>query len=199
MDILYNKIFNSIPEKLFSDEIKLESAIDIYLTATKIRPSCIPFDKGLYEKNLKNPKFNKCLDNLKEIPEITIIIGNYYDNGECLLVVNTKLLKNNFFKRIFSKLEKSYDLYGSKRSSIGETHILIGKMLGYVCPYDITKIFGKTIYDISFIIDNTTHMGCWCPINNLYIKRSIKLLKKINKVLLNINKTCKIELKIKNI
>jgi hypothetical protein len=195
MDILYNKIFNSIPDKLFSDDIKLEAAIDIYLTATKVRPSCIPFDKGLYEKNYN--KWNKCLDNLRQIQEITIIIGNYYDNGECLLIVNTKLLKNNFFKTIFSKLEKSFDLYGIKRSNMSETHILIGKMLGYICPYDTSKLLGKPIYDISFVIDNTIHMGCWCPINNLYIKKSIKLLKNINNVLLHINKKCKMELMIK--
>jgi len=203
-NILYKKILSAIPNNLFINKDGVKScAIDIYFTALGVRPSCIPFDGEVKyggkcgDEMLKSITKNiKCLDKLKKIKEITVIIGNYYDTGEQIVICNTKLLKENYFDTIFNKLEKSYESLGASRGALPETHILIGKMLGYICPLNIIKLYETYLYDIKYIINNREHMGCWCLYEEKYIKKDIKLLKIMNSVLNLIGEVVEIKISI---
>lgn len=203
---LFNKIYKAIPSNLFKHKESInEAAIDIYLTATGVRPACIPFDgeirydgmgsNQMIENILKNPKI---LDKLKKINEIEVLIGPYYDTGTSIVVLNRKESKDTY--KIIHKLEKIADKYGEHRSNAPDIHILMGKLLGYVCPIDLKDIFKqKQVYSIEYTIDNRTHMEVWCPIDKKNMTKALELLEKMNKVLIHLDKTATLNITIKKI
>lgn len=203
---LFNKIYKAIPDNLFKHKESInEAAIDIYLTATGVRPACIPFDgevryngigsNEMIERILKN---HKMLDKLKKINEIEVVIGPYYDTGISIVILNKKEAKDTY--KILNKLEKIADKYGEHRRSAPNIHILMGKLLGYVCPIDLEVIHKqKQIYSIEYTIDNRTHMEVWCPIDRKNVNKALELLERMNKVLAYLDKIAILNITIKNI
>jgi Txe/YoeB family toxin of Txe-Axe toxin-antitoxin module len=148
----------------------------------------------MVERILKNPKM---LDKLKTISNIDILIGPYYDTGTSILIINKK---SNEAYKIIDKLEKIANKYGDHRGNAPNIHVLMGKLLGYVCPVDLKDIYKqKQVYSIEYVIDSRTHMEVWCPIEKKNINKAIELLDKINVVLKPLEKTATLNITITNI
>lgn len=200
---LFNRIVNAIPSGLFKHKESVnEAAIDIYLTAMGVRPACIPFDgevrydgmgsNQMIDNIIKNPKL---LDKLKKINEIEVVIGPYYDTGTSIVVLNRKDAKETY--KILNRLEKIADKYGDQRGNAPNIHVLMGKLLGYVCPIDLKDIYKlKQVYSIEYTIDNRTHMEIWCPIDKKNINKALELLEKMNTVLSQIDRVATLNIKI---
>lgn len=202
---LFNKILKAIPPNLFKHKESVnEAAIDIYLTVTGVRPACIPFDgevrydgmgsSQMVERILKNPTM---LDKLRAIDGIDVIIGPYYDIGTSIVVIN-KQAKEAY--TILKKLEIIANKYGENRGHISSIHVLMGKLLGYVCPIDLKDIYNKKqVYSIEYTIDNRTHMEVWCPIDKKNINKALDLLEKMNEVLKPLDKVATLNIQIRKI
>ncbi len=199
---LFNKIVKAIPTGIFKHKESInEAAIDIYLTATGVRPACIPFDgevrydgvgsSQMVERILKNPAM---LDKLREIDGIEVLIGPYYDTGTAIVVINKK---STAAYKIIEQLDKIAAKYGDHRSSAPGIHVLMGKLLGYVCPIDLKDIYKqKQVYSIEYTIDNRTHMEVWCPIEKKHMNKALELLEKMNSVLLPLDKVATLNIQI---
>jgi hypothetical protein len=160
--------------------------MSIYLTATECRPACVPFDQDLtrdaqyFNEFYNNPKL---LNKLSKIKEIRIFHGPYYDSHNKIVIANTLLLDKT--SKILANIRKN-------RENNKPVHILMGKLLGYVCPLNLEEkgFYDKEYYSVEFEIrDNQTtksprYLGCWCPIDNTRgIVKASKLLIKIQNVL----------------
>jgi hypothetical protein len=193
---LFNNIVKAIPTNIFSSKDSInEAALDIYLTATGVRPGCIPFDGDMSNNGLSSfdmveilNKHPEKLNKLKEIKEIKVIKGPYYDVGESYVVVNKAQLPNT--QKILDKLEK-IRINDKNPQNNGELHILMGKLLGYTCPMDLKDLFKMNeVYSIEFMIDDRSHMPVWCPLEGTHLKKTIwNQLNSIQKVLEPLNKT----------
>jgi hypothetical protein len=42
----------------------------------------------------------------------------------------------------------------------------MGVLLGYQCPIDLSKLYGKIKYSIEYVINKRDHLGCWYEIND---------------------------------
>jgi hypothetical protein len=198
---LFNNILKAIPSNIFKHKESInEAAIDIFLTATGVRPACIPFDGEIKYDGMGSNKMiqiihenPKCLDKLRNIKEITIIIGPYYDVGTSIVVANTLSFKSGDVSQIIPKLDKIAEKYGDARSNAKHIHELIGKLLGYTCPMDLPTILKmKDVYTIAFEIDGRLHMPVWCPNDKKYINKALEQLNSINNVLKHIDKEAKL-------
>lgn len=163
-----------------------EAAMNIFLTMKGVRPACMPFDiEGGHDKLMKrfhdNPDVKK---QLEKIPELLVFEGPYFDSGEVIVVAN-KARYATEVNPILDELTKIVAEHGNRRSNIPELHILIGKLLGYVCPSDLTKIFDEeAVDDIEFMIEGRSYMPVWCPRGTQDNKKKAeKMLKKINKAI----------------
>ena len=107
-----------------------------------------------------NPDVKK---HLEEIPELLVFEGPYFDSGEVIVVANKPRFDGEV-KPILGELTKIVAEHGNKRGDVPETHILVGTLLGYICPSDLTKIFDEeAVDDIEFVIEGRSYMGVWCP------------------------------------
>ena len=190
----YHPVYLNIKNLLMKQQL-------IYLTATGVRPACIPFDgevrydgmgsSEMVERILKNPKI---LDKLKKIDEIEVVIGPYYDVHTSIVVINKKA-KEAY--TVLNKLEIIAEKYGDQRGNAPNIHVLMGKLLGYVCPIDLKDIYKlKQVYSIEYTIDNRTHMEIWCPIDKKNINKALELLEKMNAVLSLIDRVATLNIKI---
>jgi len=162
------------------------AAMNIFLTMKGVRPACLPFDiEGGHDKLMKrfhdNPDVKK---HLEEIPELLVIEGPYFDTGDAI-VVACKARYATEVKPILDELTKIAAEHGDRRGDIPEVHILIGKLLGYVCPSDINKIYDEeAVDDIEFIIEGRSYMGVWCPRGGQDNKKKAEeMLEKINEAI----------------
>jgi len=189
---LYEKILSFIPPSLFRQkDSKYECAIDIYLTIQGVRPACIPFDgevqhggissDEMFTKLTKTREGTRILQNMGTLPNITVMIGPYYDVGESIVLVNTK--KIPYLLPIMDEIAKL-------RAENGHKHILMGKMLGYTCPLDLNELAqGDIVYSIVYRIDRRDHMPSWCPLSYKRLwKNASNLLIAMNKALQLIGK-----------
>ena len=163
-----------------------EAAMNIFLTMKGVRPACMPFDiEGGHDKLMKrfhdNPDVKR---KLEEIPELLVIEGPYFDSGEVIVVAN-KARYATEVKPILDELTKIVAEHGNRRGNIPELHILIGKLLGYVCPSDLTKIYDEeAVDDIAFVIEGRNYMGVWCPRGAQDNKKKAEeMLEKINEAI----------------
>jgi hypothetical protein len=201
---LYNQIYNAIPKKMFANELGIEAcAVSIYLTTQDVRPACAPFDGDIYGGMYGNEMFKKmtetkigknALDKLGKINKLKIVIGPYSDVGNFILVVN---------KDRYNELKPILKRISNIPKPTDEKMILIGKMLGYVCPMSLRKIHkmvesGIPIYNIRFMVNETRQMGVFCPIDMKYIKKSTKLLNEMKIVLEKIDKNVELIISLKN-
>ncbi len=163
-----------------------EIAINIYLTAMGIRPATMPFDVEGHDIMMKRFLKNKQVEaKLKNISGINVIIGPYFDSGNVILVYNTNMY-NTHLKLKLKRLEEIANT--GNRSVHPELHILIGEILGYICPSDMKNLYKGDIDDISFVIDEKEYMGVWCKSDKKIHERAYKLLTKMNRVLKLIGK-----------
>lgn len=194
MKRLFRKIVRAIPDGIFASPESLnEAAIDIFLTATNVRPACIPFDGDekssadeMIAQLVASPKI---LDNLRSIPGIDVRVGPYYDVGTAIVVFN------QFAEVHMRKLERIAMRYGDSRAvKAPDIHVLMGKLLGYPCPEDIRTLYGNKVWSIQYVIDGRPHMSVWCPIliggrSSKDIDASLELLNRINDALETIGKS----------
>lgn len=122
-----------------------------------------------------------------------VLFGKYHDgNGVRLLVINTQ--KYQYLKPILEQISLLEPTNGIK-------HILIGQMLGYVCPYDISKITKQNayFYEIDFSVENkTSHMNHWCPIDNKNITKVLGQLKMMKEILDYLGKSVNLNISIQH-
>ena len=163
-----------------------EAAMNIFLTMKGVRPACMPFDiEGGHDKLMKrfhdNPDVKK---HLEEIPELLVFEGPYFDSGEVIVVAN-KARYATEVKPILDKLTEIVAEHGDRRADIPELHILVGKLLGYVCPSDLSKIYDEeAVDDIAFVIDGREYMPVWCPRGGQDNKKKAEeMLEKINEAI----------------
>lgn len=200
---LYEKIYNITSKIFFVNDLSVEEcAISIYLTALGVRPACAPFDGdsrygGMYglqmfEKMTKTKIGKNALEKLGKISKLKIIIGPYLDVHNTILVIN---------KDEYSRLKPLLEQISNISGVTGKKDILIGKMLGYVCPNDLGKIHKMMknkipLYNVKFIVNKTMQMPCWCLYDMKYIKKSIELLNKMKSVLEKIDKSVELTIEI---
>lgn len=190
---IFNLILKSLPKQVFSNNEGLfEAAIDIYLTWIGLRPACIPFDgENDMHKYMSSSKGKKCLEALKKIPNINVIIGPYYDSGYNVIVIyNTNMKVEPILENISNirtQMEQRMDSSVAKKYTKlkGNLHILMGELLGYQCPMNISKMSKKEneMYSISYIIKNKPHLSNWCKISKENIVKATSRLEDIKKAL----------------
>lgn len=180
---LYKTIKQAV-SLLTSDPVSVETAtMNIYLTATGARPASLPFDVEGIDVMMENYKRNKLAQKaINNIPNIVVKIGPYYDVGDVILVINKFKLRE-----LKGKLDRLEELSKNpNRSSDPRVHILIGDILGYICPSDMKTLFAmRVVDDYTFMIDGNKYMGVWCPRERAGIinERATTLLKNMNTVL----------------
>jgi len=197
---IFNKIYNSIPKNIFvNDDGILSCAVDIYLTWCGIRPACIPFDGEVKYGGICSSKMielitttiegKQCINKLAKIPNIKIIIGPYYDSGNSIVIYNTTLNIEPVLEKIKSLRDKIDTLQQTKSNqklitnTMVQIHVPMGILLGYQCPIDISTLYDKKVYSISYKINTREHLGCWCPVNSKNIINATNRLETINNAL----------------
>ena len=145
----------------------------------------------MFEEMTKTNKGKSALEKLGKISKLKIIIGPYLDVHNTILVIN---------KDKYNELKPLLKQISNMSGGNGKKHILIGKMLGYVCPHDIikiNKIMNKIpLYGVKFIVNKTRQMSSWCLYDMKYIKKSVELLNKMNSVLKKIDKSVELSIEI---
>jgi hypothetical protein len=164
-----------------------EASMNIYLTIMNVRPACLPFDTETIEVMLKKYKENPEVEaQLKTIPNLKVFVGPYYDSGEVILIASKKAL--SFVEPRLRRLEEIAGTT-SKRGDIPELHILIGEILGYICPADMGDLWKqKIVDDYAFLIDGREHMPVWCVKDAKFKKAADELLENMNKALAPLGK-----------
>ena len=191
-------IFTAIRElvsnsKIFkTDEENDEFIINTYLTACNARNAYIPeFRVEEYNRQHDPEKVRDLMDSINKIPELKVVYGPYYDTGENYVICN----KENFSatKKILSKLDKYSD--EPVRSSFGEVHILIGKLLSYTCPMFLTN-YDNMFWSIQYKINNIKFLGFLCPIDVNVGKKEFELLNKISSAIDLLDMDLKVEMSV---
>ena len=89
----------------------------------------------------------------------------------------------DFVKPRLKELDDIAAKYGRKRVTIDRVHILVGEILGYVCPSSMKSLYEMDeIQDISIDISGIQYMGVWCPKNSKFIDKQKEIIVKINKL-----------------
>ncbi len=192
---LYKTIQDAIRPICASEASVEEAAMNIYLTATGVRPASLPFDVDGHDVMMAKFMANKEAQTaIREIPNIIVRIGPYFDSGDVIVVAN----KGRFKKEVQPILNRLENMSTNERAS---AHIFIGKLLGYVCPTNISNIWNEAdVDDISFIIDGVAYMGVWCPRGNALKnrERAQQILADMNRVLEPLGKTASLDIHIKS-
>ncbi len=165
-----------------------EASMNIYLTAMDVRPACLPFDTEGHEVMLERYRSHpKVEHDLSAIPNLKVFIGPYFDSGEVILIVSKNHLE--FVEPRLRRLEELASVHGNRRSNMPELHILIGEILGYVCPSDMATLWEqKTVDDYSFVIDGRDYMPVWCIKNPEFKAAAEALLGRMNAALAPLGK-----------
>lgn len=181
---LYTRIVKALPKKLWvSPESREICAINIYLTAMGARPACIPFDGEIKHDGMPSSEMfeyiqahPKLLNKLRDIPEITVLEGPYYDNGDKFVVANTAQLPKT--QKQLDTIVKAREVMERDGTDVpGELHIAMGTMLGYTCPMDLDEVLSLknedrkvSLYQIEFYVDGLEiDMIVWCPKDKNYL------------------------------
>ncbi len=192
---LYKTIQDAIRPICASEASVEEAAMNIYLTATGMRPASLPFDVDGHDVMMAKYLANKEAQTaIHRIPNIVIRIGPYFDSGNVIVVAN----KVRFKKEVQPILNRLETMSANERAT---AHILIGKLLGYVCPTNISNIWNEAeVDDISFTIDGVAYMGVWCPRGNSLKnrERAQQMLADMNRVLEPLGKTATLDIHIKS-
>lgn len=189
---LYDRIKKCISRDIFSSQKSLnECVMNIYLTASNARLGCFPFDgdsqisgRKMHDMLIDNPSSLKCL--VKNVPEIGIKIGGYYDNGNDVVAIYNKDREDEalpLLKKIKHFKRYKHNIVDRKQSFTdwAELHILIGTFLGYPVPSDM--IYDREVYLVEFLIDGNRHLASICDINMQNIKKCLFKLEEIKKAI----------------
>ena len=101
----------------------------------------------------------------------------------------------SFLKSRFTKLDAIAKKHPEQRGDLPEVHILVGQILGYVCPSDPTTWWEGNVDDISYVIDGKTYMGVWCTSKKTTKEKAKRLLVRMNRALALIGKKAELVIK----
>lgn len=160
-----------------------EAAMNIYLTMMDVRPACLPFDTEGHDIMLKRFVSNPEVETrLLAIPNLNVHVGPYFDSGT-VIVVSSKNSKE-FVEPRLKRLEEIARVHGKSRGDVPELHILIGELLGYICPADMETLWKQPVVDdYSFVIDGRDYMPVWCMKDPAFQTKARALLDRMNKAL----------------
>jgi hypothetical protein len=172
---LFKRIRHAISSDLFTKSEYETAAMDIYLTATDVRPACMPF----YGLQLSSPD----VLNASKLPEIVLFFGPFGDTNDNIHVIANRahLRKTEDLLNIIPKLRIQRNSFPAKEWYTNPKARKLNHALHQcICAGDIMYTAQGETYVVEYRIDSETFMPVACAtLTNAKLRKCAELLRDI--------------------
>jgi hypothetical protein len=221
---LYNRIRDALPFFCKEDPKSQDgAAIEIYLVAIGVRPTCLPFPQCSYGDEEVESEFTgeggkqeyarkhpEVMDGLRAIKEIEVVLGPFESAKDEYIIANKKMWDSGEIPAI---LEERRSIDAKMAAGVdSEEHqklferaeTLKANMLGYFCVWNELQKNPQPAYFVQYIIKNTdgqesygnTFINIFCEMKTDSIEKALEMLGKMNDALKQINKMAILQISI---